>query len=301
VPRDGFLNLLKPPGMTSHDVVAAVRSRLRIQKVGHLGTLDPAAAGVLPLSVGRATRLFDYAVGETKSYRAEIIFGLTTDTLDAEGSVTATGDAGALTRVELLDLLPRFTGDIEQVPPAYSAIQVNGKRLYELARKGEAPVVKPRRVRIDSVTLAGFWPGRRARALIDVVCGAGTYLRVLAYDLGHAIGCGAYLSFLLRTRVGRFELADAITLEEMDAAAGRDELADSLLQVDWPLAHLPAATLAEDDARRFGQGTRVAADIAAVEVVRVYGPGESFLGIGAVSEGHLRPRVVVAGPGESAA
>lgn len=301
MPRDGFLNLLKPPGMTSHDVVAAVRSRLRMQRVGHLGTLDPAAAGVLPISVGRATRLFDYAAGETKGYRAEVTFGLTTDTLDAEGSVTGIGDAGALTRVELLDLLPRFIGDIEQVPPAYSAIQVNGKRLYELARKGEAPVVRPRQVRIDSIALVGFWPGPRARALLDVVCEAGTYLRVLAYDLGCAIGCGAYLTFLLRTRVGRFELPEALILEEVDAASQRGDLLDSVLPMDWPLAHLPASTLAEEDARRFGQGTRVASDIAAAEVVRVYGPGESFLGIGAVSEGQLRPRVVVAGPGESAA
>ncbi len=300
MPRDGFLNLLKPPGMTSHDVVAAVRFRLRMKRVGHLGTLDPAAAGVLPISIGRATRLFDYAAGEAKGYRAEITFGLTTDTLDAEGSVTGVGDASALTRVELLDLLPRFIGDIEQVPPVYSALQVDGKRLHELARKGETPVVKPRRVRIDSIALVGFWPGRRARALIDVVCGAGTYLRVLAYDLGRAIGCGAYLTFLLRTRVGRFELPEALTLEEIDAANQRGDLPDSVLPMDWPLIHLPAASLAEDDARRFGQGTRVASDTAAAEVVRVYGPEESFLGIGAVAEGQLRPRVVMAGPGESA-
>jgi len=295
MPRDGFLNLLKPPGMTSHDAVAFVRSRLRIRRVGHLGTLDPAAAGVLPIVVGRATRLLDYSTGESKTYRAEITFGVTTDTLDADGAITASGDSAALSRLELQALLPRFAGDIEQTPPAHSAVQVNGARMHMLARRGQAPAIKPKPVRIDSIDLIGFWPARRARALVDVVCSAGTYIRVLAADLGQALGCGAYLSFLLRTRAGRFELADALTLEECQAAADRGEMADLLLPPDWPLQHLSVVELDSAASSRFSQGTPMPTEAPAAGAVRVYSAECRFLGIGAVGEGHLRPRVVVSG------
>jgi tRNA pseudouridine55 synthase len=310
MPRDGFLNLLKPPGMTSHDAVTFLRSRLRMRRIGHLGTLDPAAAGVLPIAIGRATRLLDYTAGLTKAYRAEITFGATTDTLDADGSATAWGDAGALARPQLLDLLTRFIGDIQQTPPAHSAVQVDGQRLHKLARRGETPAVRPRTVRIDSIDLVGFWPGRRARALMDVVCGAGTYIRSLAADLGELVGCGAYLGFLVRTRAGRFELSDALTLEECQAAFERGELPGLILPPDWPLAHLPEVSLEAAASPRFSQGTPMPIEAPDAESVRVYSPrgtgvspvdesaARRFLGIAAVREGRLRPRVVLSGPGE---
>jgi len=285
--------------MTSHDAVALIRAGLRTRKVGHLGTLDPAAAGVLPLSVGRATRLFDFVAGGGKSYRAEITFGITTDTLDADGLVMGADDCSTLTRVALLDLLPRFVGEIEQIPPAFSAVQVEGKRLHSLARKGEAPTVKARKVRVHSIDLVGFWPGPRARSLVDVVCETGTYIRVLAADLGAAIGCGAYLSFLLRTRSGRFELQDSLTLEECQAAYDQGDPTSRVLPIDWPLQHLAPVELDAANARRFGQGTPALSEEQPAEAVRVYGPSRQLLGIGAVSEGHLRPRVVVAGAEEA--
>jgi tRNA pseudouridine55 synthase len=298
MPRDGFLNLLKPPGMTSHDAVTFLRSRLRMRRIGHLGTLDPAAAGVLPIAIGRATRLLDYTSGASKAYRGEITFGLTTDTLDADGSVTAMGDASALTRPELLTLLERFIGDVQQTPPAHSAAQIDGKRLHTLARRGETPAIKSKTVRIDSIDLVGFWPGSRARALVDVVCSAGTFIRSLAADLGEAIGCGAYLSFLLRTRAGRFELSDALTLEECQTAFERGELPGLILPPDWPLAHLPEVSLDAAASPRFSQGTPMPIEAPDAESIRVYSASRRLLGIAAVKEGRLRPRVVLSGPGD---
>ena len=302
MPRDGFLSLVKPPGMTSHDVVAFVRSRLGVRRVGHLGTLDPAAAGVLPAAVGRATRLFRFAGGRDKAYRAEVVFGIETDTLDAEGRVLARRDSGDLTETRLGELLPEFVGEIEQAPPAFSAAQVGGRRLHELARSGSPREGRPKRVRIGEFELVEFVPGESARALIDVVCEAGTYVRVLAAELGRAAGCGAYLGFLVRTRVGRFTLPQSLTLEEFEAACERGEGDTLLLPPDWPLDHLPAVTLDERAARAFLQGSRVRATSSAAWPVRAYGPEKSFLGLGEVmAESQMRPRVVLAAQGSAEA
>jgi tRNA pseudouridine55 synthase len=300
VTLDGYLNLLKPPGMTSHDVVAWARSQLGIARIGHLGTLDPAAAGVLPLSLGRATRLFDYAAGPDKAYRAEIVFGVQTDTLDAEGAVVARSDASALTEGALRALLPRFMGEIEQIPPAFSSVSVGGRRLHESARAGTRLVGGPRRVKIKQLDLVDFSPGNRAHALIDIVCTSGTYIRALADDLGRAAGCGACLGFLVRTRAGRFELADSNALEEVAellSSAGADDL---LLPLDWPLVGLPEVVLSASEALAFVRGTRVRPQSAEgglrteARRVRAYGPGALFLGLGEVAdEGLLQPRVVL--------
>jgi len=294
MPGDGFLNLLKPPGMTSHDVVAFVRRALGLRRVGHLGTLDPAAAGVLPVSLGRATRLSRFAAGRDKAYRAQITFGLTSDSFDAEGRVTAISDSSALGRDGLLALTGKFIGEIEQIPPRFSAARVAGERAHALVRRGVSVSLRPRRVRIFELELVAFEPGHRARALFDVVCSAGTYLRTLASDLGEAAGCGAYLSFLVRTRVGRFELSDALTLEELRARCGGDDLGAIMLPPDWPLDHLPVVSLDGDGARRFLQGRSVAAEVNPVPVLRVYGPGLDLLGLGEIAvRGQLQPRVVL--------
>jgi len=292
---DGFLNALKPTGMTSHDVVAWVRRLVGERRVGHLGTLDPAAAGVLPLLLGRATRLFPYAGAADKAYRAEVVFGTQTDTLDAEGRVVAEGDAGALTEGKLESLLQELIGEIEQVPPAFSAAKVGGRPLHERARAGEAVVGRPKRVTVKSLELVGFDDGREARAVIDVVCSTGTYVRVLADDLGKAAGCGAYLGFLVRTRAGRFALAEAWTLEEIEAAGDEQNLNECFLPIDWPLEHLPEVGIEEHEALSFVRGKRVFAGKGQAWPVRVYGPERVFLGLGEVlGEGVLQPKVVLA-------
>lgn len=290
---DGFLNLLKPPGMTSHDVVVFARRLLGQRRVGHLGTLDPAAAGVLPLALGRATRLSPLAGGE-KEYRAEVCLGATTTTLDAEGAVTAFGDASRVTRAEVTAALARFEGEVEQRPPPYSAAHVGGRRLHELAREGRQMEGRPRRVRIHRLELTGFWPGRAARALLAIECGPGTYVRVLAGELGRVLGCGAYLSFLVRTRVGRFALPEALTLEEFRERAETGHFDRAVLPPDWPLVHLPATALDDDAAWAFLHGAAAMVAGCPTGLVRAYSADGRFLGVGAVSEeAELRPRVVV--------
>lgn len=291
---DGFINLLKPPGMTSHDVVAWARAKLGIGRVGHLGALDPAAAGVLPLSLGRATRLFDHASGPDKAYRAEIVFGLETDTLDLEGTVIARRDASHLTDPSLRELLPQFLGDIEQITPAFSSASIAGRRLRELARAGAPTAGRPRRVTIKQLDLVDFAPGSRACALLDIVCTPGTYIRALADALGRKVGCGACLGFLVRTRAGRFELADSNTLAEAAerlACIGTD---DMILPPDWPLGSLPQVVLTNSDALAFVRGTRRPIAAEPSQRVRVYAPGPLFLGLAEIADqGFLQPRVVL--------
>ncbi len=295
---DGFINILKPPGMTSHDIVARVRECLGVRRVGHLGTLDPAAAGVLPVSVGGATRLFQFAGGPDKAYRAEVIFGLRTDTLDAEGRVVSTGDSRSLTESDVGRMLRGFVGELEQTPPAFSAAKVDGVRSHRKARAGVLTKARPRRVTIRSLDLVEFVPGERARATLDVVCSTGTYIRVLADDLGAAAGCGAYLHFLLRTRAGRFELASALTLEELAECWERGGADACVLPPDWPLAHLPRLCLGGAGASAFVHGKSLLADHAKTWPIRVYGPGATFLGLGEVLDGgRLQPKVVLAGEG----
>lgn len=301
MPSDGFLNVAKPPGMTSHDVVALARRHLGERRVGHLGTLDPAAAGVLPVSVGRATRLFRLAGGADKAYRAEIAFGLLTDTLDAEGRVVATADAGGLTEGAVATALGRFLGEIEQTPPAYSAVRVGGERLHARARRG-LPVEAPRRrVRVKRLELVAFRPGPQARALVDIVCTAGTYVRALADDVGRALRCGACLAFLVRTRAGRFDQAEALSLEEMERAAGEGSLTERMLPPDYPLEHLPALELESSAAERFCHGGRVLGARAPAGMLRVYGPEKWFLGVGEGKGRQVHPRVVLVGGGRQGA
>ncbi|MBN1460705.1 MAG: tRNA pseudouridine(55) synthase TruB [Armatimonadetes bacterium] len=292
---DGFLNILKPPGMTSHDVVAWARRLLGLRRIGHLGTLDPAAAGVLPLSVGRATRLFEFAGGGRKSYRAEIVFGCHTDTLDAEGRIMAEASAAHLTAGEVRARLIDFVGEMEQTPPAFSAAKVNGRPLHRQARAGELQHGRPKQITIYSLDLVSFETGTQARALVDVSCSTGTYVRVLADELGKAAGPGAYLGFLVRMKAGAFDLSEAHTVEEMEAAKEEGRVGELLLAPDWPLATFPEITLNAAQEKSFINGSAVCAGMADAWPVRSYGPRRRFLGLGEVVSGGLRPRVVLAG------
>ena len=227
---DGIVVVDKPPEMTSHDVVDVVRRRLGTKKVGHAGTLDPGATGVLVLGIGRATRLLEYSQQAPKRYVAVARLGTVTSTLDASGEVLATCPVH-VTRSDIERALRRFEGTIEQVPPMVSAVKVEGERLYRKALRGEEVVRPARRVTIYNLELTAFDPTHdAARATLDVTCSAGTYIRTLVDDLGATLGCGAHLESLRRVEAGGFSLADAVPLDDIDEASVRPP-SDAVMQL----------------------------------------------------------------------
>jgi len=276
----GFVNVLKPPGMTSSDVVVTLRRMLpKGTRVGHAGTLDPEAAGVLPVMVGKAARLFAYLVDKEKAYVAALRLGAVTDTRDAQGAVLALSPARP-TDAEIRGALPRFTGVIWQTPPAFSALKRGGKPLYALARAGEDVQVQPRQVTVHDIAME-----RRLsedEALLTVRCGKGTYIRSLCHDIGQALGCGAHMGFLLRTRSGVFALENAVALEELRTA---DDLAARLLPMDAPVRHLPMARALPTAAKACLNGNPLRAAQLQDGLPEGAGPlrvyvGEIFAGIG---------------------
>lgn len=251
----GILAIDKPQGWTSHDVVARLRRIAGQREVGHGGTLDPLATGVLPLGLGQGTRVLEYLAGGAKRYAATVRLGTATNTYDAEGTVTRSAPWEQITRAALRAALDRFTGQIMQRPPAFSAIKRDGEPAYARARRGEAVELEPRPVVVYRIDLTRFAPPELD---LDVECGSGTYIRSLAHDLGEALGSAAHLSALRRTAVGSLVAADAVPLAALDAA-GRPLLEASLLAPDQPVLGLPALVLGEDGARRVRQGQQVAA------------------------------------------
>lgn len=213
--RDGLLNVFKPPGMTSHDVVGALRRALKPRKLGHGGTLDPVACGVLVCLVNGATRLSQDVSRSNKVYRAEMLLGIKTDTGDVEGKIEYRRPV-PVTEPQLAEILPEFTGEITQKPPMTSAVKVGGRRLYKMARQG-VEIERPERiVRIERLELAGFRPhGRFPRALLEIECSAGTYIRTLVEDIGAAMGAPATTAFLVRTAAGGFNVRDAVNIEDI--------------------------------------------------------------------------------------
>ena len=217
--RDGFAVIDKEPGCTSHDVVARARRLLGIGKVGHAGTLDPDATGVLILGVGRATRLLRYVTALGKTYEATVVFGVATDTCDAAGSVVGTWDMSELTEDRARATAAAFVGEIQQIPPMVSAVKVGGRRLHELAREGRTVPREPRTVTVGSFEMTGFGAGDRPWATVTIACSSGTYVRTLAADWGAALGGGAHLAALRRTAVGSFTVAEARPLERLEILA----------------------------------------------------------------------------------
>jgi len=251
VALSGIVNVDKPVGMTSHDVVDAVRRMAGQRKVGHAGTLDPLASGVLVVCLGQATRVVEYLMAGRKSYRATILLGQSTTTYDLDGEVTTSGGPTDFSRGEIEAALAGFAGPIEQVPPIYSALKQQGQPLYKLARQGKEVERLPRAVEIYSLELLGWTP---PVLTVEVTCSPGTYVRSLAHDLGQQLGSGACLAGLIRLRSGRFSLEDAVSLERLEDAFQHGQEADYLLPMDEALLDLPARILTQADTQRIIQG-----------------------------------------------
>lgn len=279
----GFLNLYKPENFTSHDCVAVVRRTLGIKKIGHGGTLDPLATGVLPMAVGRATRLLQY-LAPGKAYRAVVRFGITTTTDDLEGEILTRQPIPQLHQDQVRAQLCHFQGTIEQTPPSYSAIQVDGKRLYDLARKGKVVDVPRRRVSVHDISLVDWHAGDFPEAILDIRCGPGTYIRSIARDLGAQLSTGAVLAHLSRTHSSGFDLDGSITLAQLENATEAGTL--ELLPSEHGVQHLEAVYLDPERAKRWRQGQKLPVDDEPVALnipQRVFDQSqERFLGIGQV-------------------
>jgi tRNA pseudouridine55 synthase len=239
----GVLNVNKPSGMTSHDVVDAVRRIVGMQRVGHTGTLDPQATGVLPVCVGRATRIAQYLTQAEKEYVMTLRLGITTDTLDAAGKETGRAAEVRVRREDLETILPRFVGEIQQIPPLYSAKKHQGERLYRLARRGEVVDRQPVTVTVYALDLLGF---DSPDVQLKATCSKGTYARSLCDDIGRTLGCGGHLRALCRTRAGRFSLDGAVSLEGLDERVRTGRLGEVLMPIADALAHLPGARVAPE-------------------------------------------------------
>lgn len=279
----GFVNLNKPADWTSHDCVARLRTLFQTRKVGHGGTLDPLATGVLPVAVGRATRLLQYLPGD-KVYRAAIRFGLTTTTDDLEGESVMQQPVPHLTQAEAETVLPRFLGTFPQIPPRFSAVQVDGRRLYDLARQGKSVELPSRLVTVHRLVVRAWQPGEFPELTLDIACGAGTYIRALARDLGEALGTGATLAALLRTQSSGFSLKDSFSFEQIAAEleAARSPLVAPGMALKW----LPSLTLAPDLARRWCLGQRLLWESQSLpfeQPLRVLDEGGRFLGVGEIN------------------
>jgi tRNA pseudouridine55 synthase len=289
----GYLVIDKPAGWTSFDVVARARRILGERRIGHAGTLDPAATGVLPLAIGMATKTLEFLNDASKTYLAEVTFGVETDSHDIEGRVTHTANAAALTAESIEAMLARFRGSGEQIPPMHAAIKVGGQKLYELARRGEEIARAPRPVTFHYLEMLE-WSSPTATLLVD--CSKGTYIRALARDLGAALGTGAYLSNLVRLRAGPFHLCQAITVDELKHMELPWAWPWVAVHPDIPVQGWPALVLDQDAARRWRQGSTIFADHGASGPVRAYDSTGEWLGTGdAASDGSgWRPRKVVA-------
>lgn len=292
--RSGVLAVEKGPGVTSFQVVAHVRRLLRAPKVGHGGTLDPDATGLLPILVGEGTKLTPYLASLDKEYVARVRLGITSDTQDASGKVLTTCPVPPFDAAAVTAALARFVGEIDQIPPMFSALHHEGRRLYELAREGAEVERKPRRVTVHAITLEDL---ALPELTIRVRCGKGTYVRTVAADLGEALGTGAVLAHLVRSRVGPYRLEEAVPWIALRDARDGATLWPALLPLDTALAELSALTLDATQSRAFRHGQAVPAPPALTGLARVYGDDGSLLGVGAAHAGHVRPeRILHADP-----
>ena len=282
---DGFINLNKPAGMTSHDAVNRLRKIFSTRKIGHAGTLDPQACGVLPVAINRATKFIEYLADCDKTYRAEILFGLATDSGDLEGKIISRAENFFMpTPDELNAALKNFVGEIEQTPPKFSAIKIHGRKAYDLARKNfdfEMPV---RRVKIFRAELVNL---EKNSATIEIDCGKGTYVRSLAIDIGARLNLPATLKNLIRLRVGGFDLKNSLTFDETKKFG-----ADCLLPIENCLEHLPTFELDERRVKAFLNGLPTTLNAPDEKFLRIFSGGK-FLGVGRIERGELRSSKII--------
>lgn len=276
---DGILNVNKPGGMTSFDVVAWLKRLTGEKHVGHAGTLDPIATGVLPICLGQGTRVAQFLTNGSKTYLAEVELGIATDTFDREGKITQRGDPGAITAAQIAKALAGFHGNIQQIPPVYSALKHHGKRYYELARAGVPVKMVPRQTQISSLELINF---QTPLATIKVVCSKGTYIRSLANDLGQQLGCYANLKNLTRVSCGGLNIEDALALPQIEDAFQQDTWHELIYPIDSPLSRLEAVIVDKRDelALRNGQLLSLGAEsLTSEEYCRAYSHDGYFIAI----------------------
>ena len=241
---DGFLLINKPKGITSFDVIRKLRKILQTRKIGHAGTLDPMAAGLLIIAIGQGTKLLEYLIKQDKTYLAEITFGSTSDTYDAEGKIQKTGFVGEISQKQIEVILKKFTGQIKQIPPQYSALKINGQKACDLARKGEEVKLKSRDITIYSIKIINF---KSPLLNLEVSCSSGTYIRSLAHDIGQKLKCGGLLSKLQRTKIGTHDISQSITLDKVKTS--------NILPLEWGIKDLPIINISEQEKQSllFGQ------------------------------------------------
>lgn len=284
---DGILAVWKPAGWTSHDVVAKVRRIIKVKRIGHTGTLDPDVTGVLPLCIGRATRVVEYVQERPKSYEAEMKFGIATDTEDVSGTVLTELPSVTITEDDIRRVLATFIGEIEQVPPMFSAVKVDGKRLYELAREGQVVERKSRVVTIHKLELLEMMLDQPHPTIrFSVECSKGTYIRTLCVDIGQALHVPAVMVKLTRTMSGGFTEADCFTLEDIAQLMASGDLVSKLTPADQAIDHFPRATVSSDNVQRAFQGKRIALHsllehdpFESNAIIRLYGEDGTFAGL----------------------
>lgn len=288
----GFLNIDKPPGWTSHDVVARVRRIVGERRVGHAGTLDPAATGVLPIAVGHATKLLPYLEESDKTYVAAVRLGVETDSGDRDGRLIATSSPDDVHIEDVKRILSRVVGPQDQVPPMHSAIRIGGRHLYELARKGETVDVPARRIHIHECDLVSWEP---PEATIRVVCSKGTYIRSLARDIGVKLGCGAMLANLVRVRAGPFHLASSMSIHNLEANLRRYGWEYIALHPDFVIQGQDVVILTVDEEQRWFNGQEIRRRAGRGGDVRVHDASGMWIGVGTidVEESCLRPKRVI--------
>lgn len=280
---NGIILIDKPEGWTSHDVVGKLRGIMRDRRIGHSGTLDPLATGLLVVFVGRATRAVEFAESDMKEYIAGLRLGISTDTQDIMGRVVET--AGDLpNETEVRAVLERFKGNLEQIPPMYSAVKIGGKKLYELARKGESVERKPRSITVFNLEAVGRSGGDY---ILNIVCSKGTYIRTLCSDIGAALGCGACMSSLRRTRAGIFSVEDAYTVDDVQEAANRGELDKLLLPTDAIFTEYPKLSVNDVREKKLRNGNAVNVSVPDGRF-RVYSESGEFLLLGDINDGVLK-------------
>jgi len=293
---NGVLNINKPAGMTSHDVIDRLRRLLHEKKAGHTGTLDPDATGVLPVCLGKATKIIQFLQDGKKGYEGTITLGITTDTLDASGKVLDVLDSSHVDVDDVKRVFSNFVGETDQIPPMVSAVKVQGERLYRIARQGRTVSRTPRRIHIydlellDFQTMAAEHSASCTELNFRVLCSRGTYVRSLALDIGSALGCGAHLSRLVRTRSGIFDLKDSITLGEIQADPRK--AVQIMRSMDDALSHIPMIAITEAAGRRFLNGipvdrsevTDYGGEFQADDVIRIHDEAGELLGLGKVVE-----------------